>query len=120
MSCAPREREKETMTHELDRRLSVLFFVRILLQPCLGHIGAPAPRICTDTDTAAAVYHMGMADMMVSTTDTHIIRTRTRATAATMGDGPELPIFNMGTLSAFLAWFGGTGYLATHYYGAGF
>src|SRR5215203_1079636 len=36
------------------------------------------------------------------------------------GGRAELPIFNMGTLSAFLAWFGGTGYLATHYYGAWF
>ncbi len=29
----------------------------------------------------------------------------------------DLPWFNFGTLSAFLAWFGGTGYLLEHYYG---
>ena len=29
----------------------------------------------------------------------------------------ELPWFNFGTLSAFLAWFGGTGYVLTHVYG---
>ena len=28
----------------------------------------------------------------------------------------ELPWFNFGTLAAFLAWFGGTGYLLEHYY----
>jgi membrane protein implicated in regulation of membrane protease activity len=28
--------------------------------------------------------------------------------------------FNMGTIAAFLAWFGGTGYLATRYYGLWF
>ncbi len=31
--------------------------------------------------------------------------------------GSELPWFNFGTLSGFLAWFGGTGYLLTRYYG---
>jgi membrane protein implicated in regulation of membrane protease activity len=31
--------------------------------------------------------------------------------------GPELPWFNFGTIAAFLAWFGGTGYLMQHYYG---
>ncbi len=31
--------------------------------------------------------------------------------------GGELPWFNFGTISAFLAWFGGTGYLLEHYYG---
>jgi membrane protein implicated in regulation of membrane protease activity len=30
------------------------------------------------------------------------------------------PMFNLGTLAAFLAWFGGTGYLATQYYGLWF
>jgi membrane protein implicated in regulation of membrane protease activity len=30
--------------------------------------------------------------------------------------GGELPWFNFGTLAAFLAWFGGTGYLLQHYY----
>ena len=32
----------------------------------------------------------------------------------------ELPWFNFGTLSAFLAWFGGTGYLLERYYGVWF
>ena len=31
--------------------------------------------------------------------------------------GSELPWFNFGTIAAFLAWFGGTGYLLQHYYG---
>jgi len=31
--------------------------------------------------------------------------------------GSELPWFNFGTIAAFLAWFGGTGYLLVHYYG---
>lgn len=34
--------------------------------------------------------------------------------------GAELPWFNFGTLAAFLAWFGGTGYLLQHYYGVWF
>lgn len=29
---------------------------------------------------------------------------------------PQFSAFNMGTIAAFLAWFGGTGYLATHFY----
>jgi membrane protein implicated in regulation of membrane protease activity len=32
----------------------------------------------------------------------------------------ELPWFNVGTLAAFLAWFGGTGYLLQHYYSVWF
>jgi len=32
--------------------------------------------------------------------------------------GAEVPWLNFGTISAFLAWFGGAGYLATHYYHA--
>jgi len=32
------------------------------------------------------------------------------------GGHGELPWFNFGTISAFLAWFGGAGYLLTHYY----
>jgi membrane protein implicated in regulation of membrane protease activity len=32
----------------------------------------------------------------------------------------SLPWFNFGTLAAFLAWFGGTGYLLEHYYGVWF
>jgi len=32
----------------------------------------------------------------------------------------ELPWFNFGTIAAFLAWFGGTGYLLEHYYGVWF
>jgi len=34
--------------------------------------------------------------------------------------GAELPWFNFGTIAAFLAWFGGTGYLLEHYYGVWF
>jgi membrane protein implicated in regulation of membrane protease activity len=30
--------------------------------------------------------------------------------------GGEMPWFNFGTIAAFLAWFGGTGYLLQHYY----
>jgi hypothetical protein len=32
-----------------------------------------------------------------------------------VGGGPELPLFNFGTITAFLAWFGGTGYLLTRH-----
>ena len=31
----------------------------------------------------------------------------------------DLPFFNFGTIAAFLAWFGGTGYLLQHYYSVG-
>jgi membrane protein implicated in regulation of membrane protease activity len=31
--------------------------------------------------------------------------------------GPEMPVFNFGTITAFLAWFGGTGYLLTRHSG---
>jgi membrane protein implicated in regulation of membrane protease activity len=34
--------------------------------------------------------------------------------------GANLPWFNFGTLAAFLAWFGGTGYLLQHYYSVWF
>ena len=34
--------------------------------------------------------------------------------------GAELPWLNFGTIAAFLAWFGGTGYLLEHYYGVWF
>jgi hypothetical protein len=34
--------------------------------------------------------------------------------------GSELPWFNFGTIAAFLAWFGGTGYLLQHYYSVWF
>jgi membrane protein implicated in regulation of membrane protease activity len=33
------------------------------------------------------------------------------------GHAGDLPWFNFGTLAAFLAWFGGTGYLLRHHYG---
>jgi membrane protein implicated in regulation of membrane protease activity len=32
------------------------------------------------------------------------------------GGGANVPWFNFGTVAAFLAWFGGTGYLLEHYY----
>ena len=31
--------------------------------------------------------------------------------------GPEMPLFNFATVTAFLAWFGGTGYLLTRHSG---
>jgi membrane protein implicated in regulation of membrane protease activity len=34
--------------------------------------------------------------------------------------GVSMPWFNFGTLAAFLAWFGGTGYLLQHYYSVWF
>ena len=34
--------------------------------------------------------------------------------------GANLPWFNIGTIAAFLAWFGATGYLLTHVYGVWF
>src|SRR5208337_4547782 len=36
------------------------------------------------------------------------------------GGRGDLSFFNFGTLAAFLAWFGGTGYLLEHYYGVWF
>jgi len=36
------------------------------------------------------------------------------------GRGSELPWFNFGTVAAFLAWFGGTGYLLERYYSVWF
>ncbi|SPF32427.1 conserved membrane hypothetical protein [Candidatus Sulfopaludibacter sp. SbA4] len=36
------------------------------------------------------------------------------------GRGADLSWFNFGTIAAFLAWFGGTGYLLEHYYGVWF
>ena len=33
------------------------------------------------------------------------------------GSGPEMPVINFGTITAFLAWFGGTGYLLTRHSG---
>ena len=35
---------------------------------------------------------------------------------ASAGGAGELPWFNFGTIAAFLAWFGGAGYLLEHYY----
>jgi len=40
--------------------------------------------------------------------------------APSHGGGQEASWFNMGTLAAFLAWFGGIGYLLSHYYGVWF
>ena len=34
---------------------------------------------------------------------------------AAVGGGPEMPVINFGTITAFLAWFGGTGYLLTRH-----
>jgi membrane protein implicated in regulation of membrane protease activity len=37
------------------------------------------------------------------------------ASHAGVGRGPEMPLFNFATITAFLAWFGGTGYLLTRH-----
>ena len=37
-----------------------------------------------------------------------------------LGRGADLSWFNFGTIAAFLAWFGGTGYLLSHFYGVWF
>ena len=37
------------------------------------------------------------------------------AGGAHAGGGAEMPFLNFGTITAFLAWFGGTGYLLTRY-----
>jgi membrane protein implicated in regulation of membrane protease activity len=34
---------------------------------------------------------------------------------AGVGHGPEMPVLNFATITAFLAWFGGTGYLLTRH-----
>ncbi len=34
---------------------------------------------------------------------------------AGVGRGPEMPLFNFATVTAFLAWFGGTGYILTRH-----
>jgi hypothetical protein len=39
------------------------------------------------------------------------------AHAGAGGHGAGIPVFNFSTIAAFLAWFGGTGYLLRHYYG---
>jgi hypothetical protein len=39
------------------------------------------------------------------------------AHAGAGGHGAGIPLFNFSTVAAFLAWFGGTGYLLRHYYG---
>ena len=39
------------------------------------------------------------------------------AHAGAGGHGAGMPLFNFSTIAAFLAWFGGTGYLLRHYYG---
>jgi hypothetical protein len=39
------------------------------------------------------------------------------AHAGAGGHGAGIPLFNFSTIAAFLAWFGGTGYLLRHYYG---
>ena len=36
------------------------------------------------------------------------------------GGRGDLSFFNFGTIAAFLAWFGGTGYLLEHFYGVWF
>jgi len=48
------------------------------------------------------------------------VHVHTHAPGSTGGRGSNLPWFNFGTIAAFLAWFGGTGYLLEHYYSVWF
>lgn len=50
----------------------------------------------------------------------HGIHISPRAGFGKGGGRGDLSFFNFGSISAFLAWFGGTGYLLQHYYGVWF
>src|SRR6185437_10428731 len=52
--------------------------------------------------------------------DHHIHLPHLQGAHIDVGHGAHLPWFNIGTLAAFLAWFGGTGYLLLHVYGVWF
>jgi membrane protein implicated in regulation of membrane protease activity len=45
----------------------------------------------------------------------HITTPHAGAGHAVAGRGPEMPVVNFATITAFLAWFGGTGYLLTRH-----
>ena len=50
----------------------------------------------------------------------HIHLPHVRLSGAHLHGGSGMPWFNVGTIAAFLAWFGGTGYLLQHVYGVWF
>ena len=50
----------------------------------------------------------------------HIHLPHVRLSGAQLHGGSGMPWFNVGTIAAFLAWFGGTGYLLQHVYGVWF
>jgi membrane protein implicated in regulation of membrane protease activity len=45
----------------------------------------------------------------------HVASPQVGSGSAGVGRGPEMPLFNFATITAFLAWFGGTGYLLTRH-----
>jgi membrane protein implicated in regulation of membrane protease activity len=45
----------------------------------------------------------------------HVATPQVGSGGAGVGRGPEMPLFNFATITAFLAWFGGTGYLLTRH-----
>ena len=45
----------------------------------------------------------------------HVPARRSRRARRTRAAGSDMPFFNFATITAFLAWFGGTGYLLTRY-----
>lgn len=47
----------------------------------------------------------------------HVAAPGAGAGHAGVSRGPEMPLFNFATITAFLAWFGGTGYLLTRHSG---
>jgi membrane protein implicated in regulation of membrane protease activity len=47
----------------------------------------------------------------------HVAVPHVGAGHAAVGHGPEMPYINFGTIAAFLAWFGGTGFLLTRHSG---
>ena len=88
--------------HDVDERLSRLLLVRLLAECRLvapGSGGAPAPAPSPARPSARAARPRPRR------------RARPRRTAP--ADSPSF--FNFATLTAFLAWFGGAGYLLTRY-----
>ena len=63
--------------------------------------------------------HLDFGDAQADVGDVSHIGGETHAGAHHHG-GHHVPPLNMGTISAFLAWFGGTGYLITRFYGLWF
>ena len=50
----------------------------------------------------------------------HVPHIAGHVAAGHAGQTPDMPFFNFATITAFLAWFGGTGYLLEHYYNVWF